>query len=132
MSRIAFPLISIQRFKVELSFVTERVVEALSSDVHGSEQVLGRSRGVAFRPESARSAVQCFVSIELSGPDHGLTILVIDRSVNIDSALSPLQTGTALRTSFGLGSSRREMRTSGFSRHTDAPGQNTDVMNGVP
>src|SRR5882757_1739722 len=81
----AFPLISLQRFKVELSFVTERVVEALSSDVHGSEQVLGRSRGVAFRPESAHRAVQCFVSIELSRPNHGLTILVMDRSVNIDA-----------------------------------------------
>jgi len=52
MARIVLPLISLQRFKVELSFVTERVVEALSSDVHGSEQVLGiESRGVAFRPE---------------------------------------------------------------------------------
>src|SRR6267378_1156193 len=98
MARTAFPLISLQRFKVELSFVTERVVEALSSDVHGSEQFLGRSRGVAFRPESARSAVQCFVSIELSRPDHGLRIFVMDGSVNNDSTLSPLQTGTALRT----------------------------------
>src|SRR6266404_9932926 len=88
MARIAFPLISLQRFKVELSFVTERVVEALSSDVHGSEQVLGRSRGVAFRPERARSAVQCFVSVELSRPNHGLRLLVMDRSVNIDSTLS--------------------------------------------
>src|SRR6266436_2124068 len=102
MARIVLPLISLQRFKVELSFVTERVVEALSSDVHGSEQVLGRSRGVAFRPENARSAVKCFVSIELSRPNHGLRILVMDRSVNIDSTLSPLQTGTALRTLFGL------------------------------
>jgi hypothetical protein len=40
-ARIAFPLISLQRFKVELPFVTERVVEALPPDVHGSEQVFG-------------------------------------------------------------------------------------------
>src|SRR5258708_39005673 len=102
MARIVFPLISLQRFKVELSFVTERVVEVLSSDVHGSEQVLGRSRGVAFRPENARSAAQCFVSIELSRPDHRVRIFVMDCHVNNDSTLSPLQTGTALRTLFDL------------------------------
>src|SRR6266436_8948373 len=82
MARIVLPLVSLQRFKVELSFVTECVVEALSSDVHGSKQVLGRSRGVAFRPESARSAVQCFVAIELSRPDHVLRIFVMDWYVN--------------------------------------------------
>src|SRR5260370_24384334 len=80
-----------ERFKVERPLVAEAVVHALAPDLHRLNQVAGRGRGKALRPEDGHGSFQYFVAIEFSWPHHGwhLTLLWTDVSRTL-GLLNPL------------------------------------------
>src|SRR3984893_18688570 len=69
--RDALSLISLKRFQIKAVFVAERVVHALSADIHCTQQIVRRSRSIALSPENGHRPFYGSITIKFPWPCHG-------------------------------------------------------------
>src|ERR1700730_12933101 len=80
--RDALSLISLKRFQIKPVFVAERVVHALSADIHCTQQIVCRSCSITLSPENGHRPFYGPITIKFPRSCHRCELANLDCSVN--------------------------------------------------